>query len=155
LLVRALASGLVEEAFLDEQGGFGVKLELLPETDNHFHLTLCDPSGQEWASVTMTVRHGTPAPSPGDRAPSPTARALEPAWPGFAQRVKECLCLAGKVGDVTGRSPQEWFEQVYAQERYAEQAFAASDQVLYGECFENLGKLADYLRQLCRHHLPG
>jgi hypothetical protein len=153
LLVRVPASGLVEEVYLDEHGHFALDVELRPDDDNHFHIILCDPWGRELESVTTSVRHGTNAQHACAGGHSPPT--LEPAWPRFAQRVKECLYLAGKVGDASGRSPQELFEQVYAQERYAEKAFAANDGTLYSECFENLGKLADYLGQLCRHLLPG
>ncbi len=86
-----------------------------------------------------------------------TARTqiLEPPWPRFAQLVKHCLMQAGAVADRTGRNREELFEQVYAQERYAEQAYEDRNQTLYRECFENLNKFAAYLDQLQRERLPG
>ncbi len=84
-----------------------------------------------------------------------TARGqvLDPPWPRFSQLVKHCLLLAGEVADLTGRPRQELFEQVYAQERYAEKAHEERNQTLYRECFDNLGKLAGYLEQLKRNQL--
>jgi hypothetical protein len=151
VLVAALSNGLVEEAYLDESADFALDVELLPDTDNHYLVGLCDATGREVLRLTTTVRHGSPL----EVGVAMPPQALEPPWRDFARRVKECLYLAGKVGDATGRSPQELFEQVYAQERYAEEAFAATNSGPYRECFDNLGRLADYLRQLCRDHLPG
>jgi hypothetical protein len=85
---------------------------------------------------------------PRDRA-SATER-LEPAWALFARLVKHCLIEAGRLADQSGRDRAELFEQVYAQERYAEQAYAEKDQHRYRECHENLGKFASYLDQLQR-----
>jgi hypothetical protein len=140
LLVLNLASGLAEEVFLDGDASFAVDLELVPDADNHFRLTVYDAFGREAAGATLLVRQGRCQ----QAAPAQPA-GLEPAWPHFARRVKECLY----------RAPQEWFEQVYAQERYAEEAYAAHDQARYRECFDNLGELARYLEQLCHDHLPG
>src|SRR5262249_26874630 len=81
--------------------------------------------------------------------------ALTPPWPRFAQLVRQCLLQAGEVAGVCGRPPQEFFEQVYAQERYAERAYQERDQKLYGECFSNLSQFAGYLGQLKRDHLSG
>jgi hypothetical protein len=155
VLVLGAADGLAEEAFLDSEGNFAVDLELRPGADNPFRLTVYDPFGREVAGATLTLRAGGPGPAEGGTPPSPAAGELEPPWPQFARRVKECLYLAGKVADATGRPPQELFEQVYAQERYAEEAHAAHDPVRYRECYENLGELARYLEQLCRDRLPG
>src|SRR5262249_47987825 len=44
---------------------------------------------------------------------------------------------------------------VYAQERFAEQAFADHNQELYRECFDNLHKFGGYLQRLSSDHLPG
>jgi molecular chaperone DnaK len=55
--VRSLASGLVEEAFLDDKGTFIQELELAPETDNAFAWTVCDCDGAEVAHLTTTIRH--------------------------------------------------------------------------------------------------
>jgi molecular chaperone DnaK len=84
---------------------------------------------------------------------------LDPPWPRFAQLVKQCLRQAGAVADRTGRVREELFEQVYAQERYAERAYEDKNQTLYRECFENLGQFAGYLDRLLndalpRHHCP-
>jgi molecular chaperone DnaK len=55
--VRSFASGLTEEAFLDDRGRFAQELELEAETDNFYELALCDPSGEEVTRVPFTVRH--------------------------------------------------------------------------------------------------
>jgi molecular chaperone DnaK len=81
-------------------------------------------------------------------------QVLDPPWPRFAQLVKHCLHEAATVADRTGRSREELFQHVYAQERYAEQAFEERSQVLYRECFDNLGKLAGYLNRLRQDDLP-
>jgi molecular chaperone DnaK len=59
-------NGLVDEVFLDDRGTFALNVELRPETDNAFELTLCDGAGTEVARLITTVRH------------SSGARALEP-----------------------------------------------------------------------------
>jgi molecular chaperone DnaK len=84
-----------------------------------------------------------------------TARTqvLDPPWARFGQLVKHCLVLAGEVAQATGRPREELFEQVYAQERYAEKAFEEHNQTMYRECYENLSKLAGYLEQLKRDQL--
>ncbi len=83
------------------------------------------------------------------------SQVLEPPWQRFAQLVRQCLIQAGNVAERTGRSREELFEQVYAQERYAEQAYAEKNQTLYRECFENLSKFAAYLDQLGNDFSPG
>ncbi len=55
--IRSLATGLVEEAFLDERGTFAQELELQAETDNAFEWAVCDGGGAEVARVVTTVRH--------------------------------------------------------------------------------------------------
>jgi molecular chaperone DnaK len=79
---------------------------------------------------------------------------LDPPWPRFAALVKQCLHLAATVADQTGRNRTELFEQVYTQERYAEQAYEEKNQTLYRECYDNLNKLAGYLDQLLHDALP-
>jgi molecular chaperone DnaK len=79
---------------------------------------------------------------------------LDPPWPRFAQLVKQCLHLAATVADRTGRDRRELFEQVYAQERFAELAYEEKNQTLYRECCDNLEKLSGYLDQLLHDALP-
>jgi molecular chaperone DnaK len=55
--IRSLATGLTEEAFLDERGTFAGELELQPETDNALEFAVCDGVGQEMARVVVCVRH--------------------------------------------------------------------------------------------------
>jgi molecular chaperone DnaK len=55
--VRSLASGLLEEAFLDERGAFVQDVELRPETDNVLELTVCDGAGGELGRAEAVVRH--------------------------------------------------------------------------------------------------
>jgi hypothetical protein len=86
---------------------------------------------------------------PTDAAEEAAAGAgLEPAWPVFARLVKQCLILAGEVANQTGRSREELFEQVYAQERYAEQAHQDKNAARYQECVENLAGFFLYLDRL-------
>src|SRR5262249_46343416 len=82
------------------------------------------------------------------------AQVLDPSWPRFAQLVKHCLYNAAQVAERTGRGREELFEQVYAQERYAEQAYEEKNQTLYRECFDNLGTFAGYLDRLLHDALP-
>jgi molecular chaperone DnaK len=82
------------------------------------------------------------------------SHVLDPPWPRFAQMVKHCLHLAADVAQRTGRAREELFEQVYAQERYAERAYEEKNQPLYRECFENLHRYAGYLDQVQRDALP-
>ncbi len=59
--IRSLATGLMDEAFLDERGTFAQDLELQPETDNVLEFTVCDGAGQEMARVVAVVRHQSEA----------------------------------------------------------------------------------------------
>jgi hypothetical protein len=81
-------------------------------------------------------------------------QALEPPWSRFTQVLRQCLDLAARVADATGRGREELFEHIYAQERYAEQAYEEQNLALYRECFENLGKYAGYLDQILNDALP-
>jgi hypothetical protein len=149
--VFSLATGLAAEAFLDSQGSFAADVELLADTDNPLELTVCNAAGEEVARVSIGVRHGSAGRCPGDAVPS--AR-LDPPRPRLEQLVRHCLDLAATVADRTGRNREELFEHVYAQERYAEQAWEKNDQPLYRECFDNLTKYAGYLEQLLEDTLP-
>src|SRR5206468_8663999 len=53
----------------------------------------------------------------------------------------------------TGRDRQELFEQIYSQERYAEQAYQEKKAGPYRECFTNLMQFAQYLEQLQQEYL--
>ncbi len=54
--VRSLATGLMDEAFLDERGSFAQDVELQPETDNALELAVCDGEGREAARTVIAVR---------------------------------------------------------------------------------------------------
>jgi molecular chaperone DnaK len=79
---------------------------------------------------------------------------LDPPWPRFTKLVRHCLDIAAEVAQATGRDPDELFEHIQAQERYADQAYEEHNQKLYRECQDNLHKYAGYLTQLLRHTLP-
>jgi hypothetical protein len=153
----------MDEAFLDERGGFAQDLELQPETDNALELAVCDGDGREAARVVVTVRcqeggraRGRGA-SPKQILTNPEGdrgQPLDPPWPRFAQLARRCLDLACDAAKATGRDREELFEHVHAQERYAEQAYEEQNQKLYHECRENLEKYAGYLDQLVRDALP-
>jgi molecular chaperone DnaK len=89
-----------------------------------------------------------------ERLEAAKGQALDPPWPRFTGLVRRCLDLAAEVAKATGRVPDELFEHVYAQERYAEQAYEEQNAALYRECNENLEKYAAYLEQLLRDTLP-
>jgi molecular chaperone DnaK len=55
--VRLLATGLVDEVFLDDRGSFAAAMELRAESDNAVELTLCDGGGKEAARLVTTIRH--------------------------------------------------------------------------------------------------
>jgi molecular chaperone DnaK len=55
--IRSLATGLMDEAFLDERGTFAQEVELQPETDNALEFAVCDGAGREMARVVAVVRH--------------------------------------------------------------------------------------------------
>jgi hypothetical protein len=162
--VLSLATGLAAEAFLDPEGGFAADVELLTDTDNDLELTVCDSTGEEIAHVSARVRHRTAggsadqaersAPLVATPPPAERGRALDPPRPRLEQLVRHCLDLAATVADRTGRNREELFEHVYAQERYAEQAWEKNDQPLYRECFDNLTQYAGYLEQLLEDNLP-
>jgi hypothetical protein len=149
--VRSLATGLTDEVFLDTQGNFARDVEMDPDRKNRLEVAVCDAFGREIGRVLVCV-----PPSDGEQ-PTPARGVSEepgPTWVRFTQLVRQCLELAAKVGDATGRDRTELFEHVYSQERYAEQARDEYNARLYRECFENLGKYAAYLDQLLRDALP-
>jgi molecular chaperone DnaK len=96
--IRSLATGLTEEAFLDERGTFAQELELLPETDNALELAVCDGAGQEMARVTVIVRHQTEARQLG-QAVLPTQLITKPlqieVLSRGGQRVKQVVAPIG------------------------------------------------------------
>lgn len=55
--IRALASGLLEEVFLDRAGAFVQMIELEAETDNALEWTVCDADGVERGRLVTAVRH--------------------------------------------------------------------------------------------------
>jgi molecular chaperone DnaK len=55
--LRNLATGLSEEAFLDERGTFAQDLELQADADNVLEVAVCDADGREAARTLVTVRH--------------------------------------------------------------------------------------------------
>jgi molecular chaperone DnaK len=55
--LRSLATGLVEEAFINERGGFHAEIDLKAGSDNPLEATLCDGSGQPLTATTIAVRH--------------------------------------------------------------------------------------------------
>jgi hypothetical protein len=150
----------MDEAFLDARGSFAQKLELQPETDNPLELTVCDGDGRDGARVVVTIRCQSAGPTqiganvPSSQPHTGRRQALDPPWPRFARLVRRCLDLAVEAAKSTGRSREELFEHVHAQERYAERAFEEQNQLLYGECRDNLEKYAGYLDQLVRDALP-
>jgi hypothetical protein len=83
---------------------------------------------------------------------------LKPPLKEFSQLVRNCLITAGEVSAQSGRNPEELFEQVYAQERYGEQAHQEKDVQTYQECFQNLLQYHRYLeklkRQTAAYHEP-
>src|SRR5439155_175692 len=110
--VRSPASGLVEEAFLDDRGTFLQELELAPETDNAFEWAVCDGDGVEVARVTTAVRHqgaGRPLGEGGERletarieAPPPPSRPTRAEIDEVQRQIDELL--AQFTGSLRARS---------------------------------------------------
>jgi hypothetical protein len=158
--IRSLVTGFAEEAFLDKNGTFAQEVELQPDTDNALEFAVCDGFGRELARAIVMVQHlsrdreGAVEQVP--IKPQETGRSpmLDPPWPRFARLVERCLSLAREVADKTGRDPNELFDHIHAQERYAEQAYEDRNQELYQECKENLEKYHSYLAQLLGETLP-
>jgi molecular chaperone DnaK len=96
--VRSLATGLTDEAFLDDRGGFAQDLELQPETDNALELAVCDGEGREASRVVVTVRCQREARALG-QAVLPTQLVVKPlqieVLNGSRQRVKQVVAPVG------------------------------------------------------------
>jgi molecular chaperone DnaK len=96
--IRSLATGLTEEAFLDERGTFVQELELQPETDNALEIAVCDGAGQEMAHVVVCVRHQSGARQLG-QAVLPTQLITKPlqieVLSRGGQRVKQVVAPIG------------------------------------------------------------
>jgi molecular chaperone DnaK len=96
--IRSLATGLTEEAFLDERGTFAQELELEPETDNALEFAVCDGLGAELARVVVCVRHQGDAPQLG-QAVLPTQLITKPlqieVLSRRGQRVKQIVAPIG------------------------------------------------------------
>jgi molecular chaperone DnaK len=96
--IRSLATGLTEEAFLDERGTFAQDVELQPETDNALEFAVCDGAGQEMARVVAVVRHQSAAPRLG-QAVLPTQLITKPlqieVLSRGGQRVKQVVAGIG------------------------------------------------------------
>ena len=164
--IRSLITGLTDEAFLDDHGGFTQDVELQPESDNPLELTVCDGAGTPLVRVEATVRHQSGDKPAAQQHGGPLqveylqrpevvrGLTLDPPWPRFAQLVRRCLDVAVTVAKSTNRDREELFGYVHAQERYAEKAYEEHNQPLYRECRDNLEKYAGYLDDLLRG-LPG
>ncbi len=76
------------------------------------------------------------------------SKSLIPEWPHISRLIKNCLILAGEVANRGGRNRDEFFETVYSQERYAEQALEEKNQKKFSECVLNLVQFNQYLDQL-------
>jgi molecular chaperone DnaK len=96
--IRSLATGLTEEAFLDERGTFAQDVELQPETDNALEFAVCDGVGQEMARVVAVVRHHSGARQLG-QAVLPTQLITKPlqieVLSRGGQRVKQMVAPIG------------------------------------------------------------
>jgi len=164
--IRLLATGLVEEAFVDTHGAFSQEVELEVDQDNTLEWSVWDANGRESVRMISVVRHlsaassfetGAPANEVSD-APQRTVQVgrviLDPAWPHFAQLVRQCLDLAAELANRSGRDREELFKHVHTQDRYAEQAFEEQNQKLYRECWDNLTQYANYLTRLLKESIP-
>jgi molecular chaperone DnaK len=96
--IRSLATGLTEEAFLDERGTFAQNLELQKETDNALEIAVCDGVGEELARVVVCVRHQGDAPQLG-QAVLPTQLITKPlqieVLSRGGQRIKQVVAPIG------------------------------------------------------------
>jgi molecular chaperone DnaK len=96
--IRSLATGLTEEAFLDDRGTFARELELQPETDNALEFAVCDGDGREAARVLACVRHQAEA-RPLGQAVLPTQLITKPlaieVLGRGRQRVKQVVAPVG------------------------------------------------------------
>jgi molecular chaperone DnaK len=96
--IRSLATGLSEEAFLDDRGTFAQELELQPETDNALEFAVCDGDGREAARVVACVRHQAEA-RPLGQAVLPTQLITKPlaieVLSRGRQRVKQVVAPVG------------------------------------------------------------
>ena len=123
--IRSLATGLTDEAFLDERGTFAQELELQAETDNALELAVCDGSGQELAQVVVVVRHQSGARQLG-QAVLPTQLITKPlqieVLSRGGQRAKQIVAPVGatlpgvfqctcRTHDQTGRIVVPIFEE--------------------------------------------
>jgi hypothetical protein len=164
--IRSLATGLVEEAFVDAHGAFAHPIELEAEQDNTLEWSIWDADGRESLRFVSVVQHrssgqfSTTDAQPAQLDAKPQSMEpirgsfLDPPWPRFVQLVRQCLDLVAEVSDRTGRDREELFQHVHAQDRYAEQAFAEHNQALYRECWDNLANYAGYLTRLLQESLP-
>ncbi len=96
--VRSLATGLTDEAFLDERGTFAQEVELQPEIDNPIELAVCDGVGEPMARVVAVVRHQA-AGRPLGRSVLPTQLITKPlqieVLNHARQRVKQVVVPVG------------------------------------------------------------
>jgi hypothetical protein len=160
--IRTLATGLVEEAFVDEHGAFAHTVELEAEQDNTLEWSMWDVDGRESLRIVTVVQHRSAGPfreietqsAQLGLKPQGVEPALDPPWPRFAQLVRQCLDLVAELSDRTGRDREELFKHVHTQDRYAEQALAEHNQTLYRECWDNLAKYTDYLTRLIQESFP-
>jgi molecular chaperone DnaK len=96
--IRTLATGLVEEAFLDALGGFEQHVDLEADQDNELEWTVCDAEGHECARVVTVVRHES-AGRPVGRGVLPTQLIVKPlsieVLTRGRQRVKHLVAAVG------------------------------------------------------------
>ena len=96
--VRSLATGLTDEAFLDERGTFAQDVELQAETDNAIELAVCDGNGAPLTRIVSVIRHRA-AGRPLGRSILPTQLITKPlqieVLNHARQRVKQVVVPVG------------------------------------------------------------
>jgi molecular chaperone DnaK len=96
--VRSLATGLTDEAFLDDHGGFVQDVDLQAEADNALELTVCDGEGREAGRVVAAVRCRTGSRALG-KGVLPTQLITKPlqieVLDGSRRRVKQMVAPVG------------------------------------------------------------
>jgi molecular chaperone DnaK len=96
--IRSLATGLTEEAFLDEHGTFAQDVELQAETDNALEFAVCDGAGREMGRVVVLVPHQSKA-RPLGQAVLPTQLITKPlqieVLSRGGQRIKQVVAPIG------------------------------------------------------------
>jgi hypothetical protein len=139
--IRLLATGLCEEAFLDEAGSVNHPIELQADADNPLEWTLCDGAGITLGRIRIVIRQGNQGKS--------RAKGLTIAGPRARPTPKEVEQVQRRIDELLPKFQGPYRTKAQAKAvRLIEDLLAALQNDEEQESIERLADLNDLVHQL-------